>query len=386
MRLPYESGKVELTSKFGWRTLNGSANNHKGIDLVGRTTKAVVAPCDGVVGQSAIFDKATDKTGTWEWGNYVRIDTEDGLKIYMCHLAERKVKVGDKVKAGDVIGVEGNTGYSFGSHLHFEIRKNGVSVNPCTYLGIDNAWGIHEVAPAVVYYPDKYTHDGLTFQRVKNFAIAYHDKPKKTAAFPGSGEINGGFFAYFRSAYGEEFTLPVANLVADIGNIPAPAQKYLQTYVSGDKLRYSTIVNASAQFKGKKVSTLVVPVSGAPYVEDLSAPPAGCKYAISGVPTLRNGDDVDYYNYVKAQGWDESCMYATYRHWLGVRNGEIWCISGRTWTKNYIYGMEFFKKVRLEGFDDIICIDGGGSYYWKPSGGTAKATSGNRVINNKVRI
>lgn len=386
MRLPYESGKVELTSKFGWRTLNGAANNHKGIDFVGRTTKTVVAPCDGVVGQSAIFDKATDKTGTWEWGNYVRIDTPDGLKLYFCHLSERKVKAGERVKAGDVIGIEGNTGYSFGSHLHFEMRKNGVSVNPCTYLGIPNAWGIHEVKPAVVYYPDTYSHDGLTFTRCKDFAIRYHDNPKKMAVFAGSGEISGGFFAYFKSADGKEFTLPVANLVCDIVEIPEPARKYLQTYVSGGKLRYSTIVNQTSQFKGNKVSTLVVPSSGAPYVEDLTSPPAGCKYAVSGVPTVRDGDDVDYYNYVKAQGWDDSCMYATYRHWLGVRNGEIWCISGRTWTKNYIYGMEFWKKVRDEGFDDIICIDGGGSYYWKPEGGAATATSGNRTINNKIRI
>lgn len=387
MRLPYESGKVELTSKFGWRTLNGAANNHKGIDLVGRTTKTVVAPCDGIVAVSTMLDRATDKTLTWQWGNYIRIDTADGLKLYFCHLAERLVKAGDKVKAGDVIGIEGNTGYSFGSHLHFEIRKNGASVNPCTYLGIANAWGIHEVTPAVVYYPDTYTHDGLTFQRVKDFAIRYHDKPKKTTAFPGSGEISGGFFAYFKSAAGKEFTLPVANLVCDIiDDTPAPAQKYLDMYISGEKLRYSTLVNQTAQFKGKKVSTLVVPSSGAPYVEDLASPPAGCKYAISGVPTVRDGDDVDYYNYVKAQGWDDSCMYATYRHWLGVRNGEIWCISGRTWTKNYIYGMEFWKKVRDEGFDDIICIDGGGSWYWKPKGGTAKATAGNRNINNKIRI
>lgn len=386
MRLPYESGKVELTSKFGWRTLNGAANNHKGIDLVGRTTKTVVAPCDGVVAVSTMLDRATDKTLTWQWGNYIRIDTPDGLKLYFCHLSERKAKAGDKVKAGDVIGIEGNTGYSFGSHLHFEVRKNGVSVNPCTYLGIPNAWGIHEVTPAVVYYPDTYSHDGLTFQRVKDFAIRYHDKPKKTAAFSGSGEISGGFFAYFKSAAGTEFTLPVANLVCDIDIIPAAAQKYLQMYVSGGKLRYSTIVNQTSQFKGKKVSTLVVPSSGAPYVEDLASPPAGCKYAVSGVPTVRDGDDVDYYNYVKAQGWDDSCMYATYRHWLGVRNGEIWCISGRTWTKNYVYGMEFWSKVRNEGFDDILCIDGGGSYYWKPEGSTAKATAGNRKINNKVRI
>lgn len=386
MRLPYESGKVELTSRFGWRTLNGVLNNHKGIDLVGRTTKTVVAPCDGTVAVSTMLDQATDTTLTWQWGNYVRLDTADGLKIYLCHLAERKVKAGDKVKTGDVIGIEGNTGYSFGSHLHFEIRKNGASVNPCTYLGIANAAGTHEVSPAVVYYADTYSHDGLTFQRVRDFAVRYHDLPKKTAAFSGSGEINGGFFACFKSSDGVEFTLPVANLVCDIGEIPSAAAKYLAPYVSGGKLRYGCANNQTSQFKGKKVSTLVVPSSGAPYVADVSEPPAGCKYAVSGVPTVRDGDDVDYYNYVRAQGWDDSCMYATYRNWLGVRNGEIWCISGKTSTGNYIYGMEFWKKVRGEGFDDVICLDGGGSWYWKPESGTAKATAGNRSVNNKVRI
>lgn len=63
----------------------------------------------------------------------------------MCHMAERKVEVGQAVKAGDIIGIEGNTGYSFGSHCHFEVRKNGVSVDPTPYLGIANGAGTYAV-------------------------------------------------------------------------------------------------------------------------------------------------------------------------------------------------------------------------------------------------
>ncbi|MGN1346096.1 MAG: M23 family metallopeptidase [Eubacteriales bacterium] len=385
MRLPYKSGSVTLTSRFGMRTLDGTTLPHKGIDLVG-TDKTLVAPCDGIVRSSTII---TDKTNTtWEWGNYVRIDTADGLQIFMCHMATRNVSVGQSVKAGDIVGIEGNTGSvsptpkdefdkTTGRHCHFEVRKNGASVNPCTYLGIPNAWGVHAVTP-VAAYPDTYTHDGLTFTRCKNFAVRYHDAPKKS----GTGTYaSGGFFANFKSAAGVPFTLPVANLVCDIGDIPAEASKYLTPYMSVGKLRYSCAVNQTNQFKGKKVATLVVPVSGAPYVADVSEPPEGCKYAISGVPTVRNGDDVDYYNYVKPQGWDESCMVAAYRNWLGIRDGAVWLISGKTTAKNYIYGMEFWKKVRSEGFDDIICLDGGGSWY-----SAGKSTAENRRINNIVVI
>ena len=119
------------------------------------------------------------------------------------------------------------------------------------------------------------------------------------------------------------------------------------------------------------------------YVDDVPAPPADCLYAISGVPTVRHGDDVMWHEYVKPQGWGDGCMYATYRNWLGVRDGEIWIISGKTTSKNYIYGMEFWKKVRSEGFDDIIALDGGGSFMHKV--GTKKTlTAENRRISNKV--
>ena len=143
--LPYKSGTVTLTSRFGWRDLYGVQDYHKGVDLCG-TDKLLVAPCDGVIGTSTILDQATDTTLTWQWGNFVRIDTSDGLQIFMCHMAERWVKAGDIVRAGDVIGVEGNTGYSFGSHCHFEVRRNGESVDPTPYLGIPNGWGEYDAA------------------------------------------------------------------------------------------------------------------------------------------------------------------------------------------------------------------------------------------------
>ena len=140
LRLPYRSGTVRITSPYGTRVLNGAVEMHKGIDMVG-TDKTIVAPCDGVVGSSAMLDKAKDTGRTWEWGNYIRIDTEDGYKVYMCHMEKRFVKTGERVKAGDPIGVEGSTGKSNGSHLHFEVRYVGKSTDPTPFLGIANRTG-----------------------------------------------------------------------------------------------------------------------------------------------------------------------------------------------------------------------------------------------------
>lgn len=374
MLLPYK-GEVRVSSPFGWRTLNGKRVYHKGIDLVG-TDKTVRAVVGGVVGQSIIITDPTRRTS--EWGNYVRVDGEDGRLYYYCHLSERLVSRGDKVSVGDTLGVEGSTGKSTGSHLHLEVRENGKSIDPTPTIGIKNIVGA--VRAAKTQERTNYTVNGLTICRADDFGIEYHDAGKKNVSE--DRYINGGFFGVYKGALGM-FTLPVANLVCDIGRIAPDAEKYIKPYVRGGKLRYGCNDNASTQFHGRKVSTLVKTSSGKVYVADLAEPPSDAIYAISGVPTVRGGDDVDYYNYVKAQGWDESCMYATYRNWVGVRDGKIWVISGKTSTRNYIYGMEFWKKIRGEKFDDIICLDGGGSYVRKT--GTGKyATTGNRRINNYV--
>lgn len=135
------SGKFKVTSPFGWRTLNGARENHLGIDVVGLDNKYICAVVSGVVGASTMI---TDRLNlTWEWGNYVRIDGDDGRKYYYCHLAQRLVSPGTRVRAGDHLGIEGNTGRSFGSHCHFEVRENGVSVNPAPFLDVLNAVGVY---------------------------------------------------------------------------------------------------------------------------------------------------------------------------------------------------------------------------------------------------
>lgn len=146
-------GNYKVTSPFGNRLLNGAWDNHKGIDLVGVSDKQIHTVCGGVVGASTMLDRATDTTRTWEWGNYVRIDGDDGYKYYYCHMSKRLVNAGQRVKAGDIIGIEGNTGYSFGSHCHFEVRDAfGKSVNPAPFLGINNAIGTYSYNPKKVDY------------------------------------------------------------------------------------------------------------------------------------------------------------------------------------------------------------------------------------------
>ena len=135
---PFESNKYRVTSPYGQRVLNGVNQWHNGIDLVGEGSTAVCSVCDGKVVSSTMI---TDKSNrTWEWGNYVCVEA-DGKRIYYCHLASRAVKVGDTVKKGQRIGIMGNTGYSFGTHLHFEVRVNNKAINAADFLGIPNKAG-----------------------------------------------------------------------------------------------------------------------------------------------------------------------------------------------------------------------------------------------------
>jgi murein DD-endopeptidase MepM/ murein hydrolase activator NlpD len=68
------------------------------------------------------------------YGYYVIVDHENGLKTLYAHLSRISVSVGERVAQGQTLGPSGTTGYSTGVHLHFEVHKNGVRVNPLPYL------------------------------------------------------------------------------------------------------------------------------------------------------------------------------------------------------------------------------------------------------------
>lgn len=129
-------GEYKVTSWFGPRKLeNGDSRPHKGIDYVGLKSKNLLAVTDGNVTSSQIIIDKTNRT--WEYGNYVIVDDGFGYTFRYCHLSKRIVTKGQKVKKGDVIGVEGATGYSFGSHCHFEVRNSSnIAIDPQDYFTI----------------------------------------------------------------------------------------------------------------------------------------------------------------------------------------------------------------------------------------------------------
>jgi murein DD-endopeptidase MepM/ murein hydrolase activator NlpD len=115
------------TSGFGMRRdpFSGKRKMHEGYDIAARTGTPVIATADGIVSQSKTMPG---------YGKMVVIDHGYGYRTYYGHNSKNYVKVGQRVKRGDKIAAVGNTGRSTGSHVHYEIRLNGVPVNPKKYF------------------------------------------------------------------------------------------------------------------------------------------------------------------------------------------------------------------------------------------------------------
>lgn len=116
-----------ITSPFGNRTspFSGIVKFHEGIDIAAQTGTPVMAPADGVV------IKAGFSTG---YGNRVEISHGYGIKTLFAHNSRLNVKAGQHVRRGDIISYVGDTGSSTGPHLHYEVRVNGLPVNPIKYM------------------------------------------------------------------------------------------------------------------------------------------------------------------------------------------------------------------------------------------------------------
>ena len=121
MNSPYE-GKFKITQTFKGAT-------HDGLDLVGIDSKEIHATATGKVVRAGWENESDHSQG---FGQYVAI-LSNGRYYHYGHLSEIRCKVGDQVKITDVIGIEGSTGNSTGSHCHYCIRT---SMSPGTYLDV----------------------------------------------------------------------------------------------------------------------------------------------------------------------------------------------------------------------------------------------------------
>jgi len=117
---PIHSG-YRLSSPFGPR----GGRLHKGLDMASGLNTPIYATADATVKFSGV------QSG---YGNVVVLDHGGGYETYYAHLNRRLVTVGQTISRGDRIALMGNTGRSTGVHLHYEIRKDGVAVNPMTYI------------------------------------------------------------------------------------------------------------------------------------------------------------------------------------------------------------------------------------------------------------
>lgn len=121
-----------LTDKFGRRfdPFTSKIRKHNGVDLAAPKRTPVYATADGVV-------KFSGRNGGY--GKFVRIKHDFGYQTAYGHLYVSKVRRGQKVKKGDLIGLVGNSGRSTGYHLHYEIKHNGTFVDPLDYFYLNSS-------------------------------------------------------------------------------------------------------------------------------------------------------------------------------------------------------------------------------------------------------
>lgn len=158
------NGRTQIVYSYGCYgyTRGGGATWHGGLDLVGLDDQFIRMPpymgkkaIQGTVTRARIVTDHNDKT--WEWGWYICVQLDAGQTpdevnfLYFCHCKELLVKVGQKVKTGDILGIMGQTGNAAGGydHCHLEARATatGIGLDPTAYSGTENAVGIYGTKP-----------------------------------------------------------------------------------------------------------------------------------------------------------------------------------------------------------------------------------------------
>ncbi len=120
-----------IISGFGLRNhpIHRIKKIHTGLDIAAKIGTPIYAAGDGVVKFAGVRSNG--------YGTHIDLDHGYGFETKYAHLSRLNVKMGQKVKRGDLIGYTGNSGLSKGPHLHYEIMKNGEKIDPIDYFYLD---------------------------------------------------------------------------------------------------------------------------------------------------------------------------------------------------------------------------------------------------------
>ena len=180
-----------------YKTRNPGYPTHKGMDFTDDAGKCViVAVADGVVDSCRSDVIGVDYTYNTA-GNYVRIKHPNGAYTRYLHLETRSVcvKTGQTVKAGTKLGMMGNTGDSYGKHLHFDVCIDGVYVDPLPYLTGAKGFGTSVPAPEPSEPANLRKGDKVALSKAPLYAASTSSKKANTVTgtyyIHSDGIING---------------------------------------------------------------------------------------------------------------------------------------------------------------------------------------------------
>lgn len=179
--------------------------------------------------------------------------------------------------------------------------------------------------------------------------------------------FNLGYFANYKTNSGKFFTLPVANLVADINfsDFDSDIKYYLRRGdIRNGKIYWSCNANAETQFHDKTVSTLIIDSDNTVKIKKINNVNFDTiKYAVSGAPIISDSTADKSY---RSEGWDTSISRSTGHGFLGIKDNKyIYYFYLTTFKNNLFDSEEVYKIIKDFRFTNLIKVDGGGSLYYQ---------------------
>lgn len=235
------------------------------------------------------------------------------------------------------------------------------------------------------YYKEDNLH--IIECEIEEFSIILENKKKKDIEH--ETFVNGNFFGSYDEG-SENFTLPAGHLIAD-DNLSGYWSRFYckergefknnKFYFDSGKWKYMN------PLFNKSISTFIIENNNC-FIKEIQFIEDSYKYAVSGIPVIRDGKDVSFSRDVLIQGWNGSELYNTKHIFIGLKENSktIYILGYKSNSSNLILSSEVYNILKKKNFYDVIKLDGGGSYYFKYNGNVIDSTLENRRINAVICI